>query len=65
MPVTSVLRRGKDAVHITTDEVKEGSEFLCKINWERRFDHMQQHSGTFQTMIFHIKQVFEKALGYV
>ena len=45
--------------------MKEGSEFLCKINWKRRFDHMQQHSGTFQTIVSQTKPVFKKALRYM
>ena len=44
--VNRVLRHGGDAVHITDNEVKEGEEYKCVIDWSRRFDHMQQHSGS-------------------
>ncbi|KAG5668667.1 hypothetical protein PVAND_016599 [Polypedilum vanderplanki] len=49
--VKNVIRRGPIAVHILADEnnplsnLKENDEVLQKINWNRRFDHMQQHSG--------------------
>lgn len=29
----------------TADEIKEGSECLLKLDWERRFDNMQRHTG--------------------
>jgi len=43
--VESVTRRGPEAIHIVAEEVKVGEDVLCKIDWDRRFDHMQQHSG--------------------
>ena len=44
-----VFRRGAEAVHITDSELTEGEEVKCNIDWTRRFDHMQQHSGTLTT----------------
>ena len=34
-----------DVVHVVDRALTAGSEVFCKINWERRFDHMQQHAG--------------------
>ena len=31
-------------VHLLEKQLK-GTHVLCEINWQRRFDHMQQHSG--------------------
>lgn len=31
--------------HYIEKPIEAQKEFLCEINWERRFDHMQQHSG--------------------
>lgn len=43
-------RKGKDALHFVPCEVNEppfgvGEEVQQTIDWDRRFDHMQQHSG--------------------
>ena len=43
--VLRVLRRGPQAVHSTSQPLEEGSEVHVKVDWRRRFDHMQQHSG--------------------
>lgn len=43
--VIKVERRGATAVHYALDEVTPGSEVIVKVDWERRFDHMQQHTG--------------------
>lgn len=40
-----VLRRGSTAVHITQEPLQEGIEVEIEVDWDRRFDHMQQHSG--------------------
>jgi alanyl-tRNA synthetase len=43
--VDVTVRKGDGAiVHWLTEEVS-GSEVMGKIDWARRFDHMQQHSG--------------------
>uniref|UniRef100_A0A8C4WX02 Alanyl-tRNA synthetase domain containing 1 n=1 Tax=Eptatretus burgeri TaxID=7764 RepID=A0A8C4WX02_EPTBU len=44
-PVLSVTRCGKDAVHFMRSPLEPGVEVHVKVDWERRFDHMQQHSG--------------------
>ncbi|KAI8850686.1 Threonyl/alanyl tRNA synthetase [Chytridium lagenaria] len=44
--VVEVLRRGLECVHIVEEGVGEiGSEVEVKLEWGRRWDHMQQHSG--------------------
>lgn len=45
----NVVRRGNVAVHIldksSSEKFQEKDEIHQFINWDRRFDHMQQHSG--------------------
>ncbi|XP_071479718.1 alanyl-tRNA editing protein Aarsd1-B-like [Diadema antillarum] len=43
--VLRITRKGADAIHFVTSSFEPGSEVKQKVNWERRFDHMQQHSG--------------------
>ncbi|KAI1318194.1 hypothetical protein EDD11_007077 [Mortierella claussenii] len=43
--VKNVLRVGTSHVHHTTEPVQEGIEARLELDWKRRFDHMQQHSG--------------------
>lgn len=47
VPVVEVVEEGDEIIHILKEELKEkiNSEVAGKIDWERRFDHMQQHSG--------------------
>lgn len=45
VPVLRVLRQGPDAVHFLSSALEEGQEVHIKLDWQRRFDHMQQHSG--------------------
>lgn len=40
-----VTRRGAEAVHFVETALEPGSAVLLSLDWERRFDHMQQHSG--------------------
>ena len=40
-----VKRKGKDAVHFLTKSLDPGSTVTSRVDWNRRFDHMQQHSG--------------------
>ena len=40
------VQRTKDGVfHRVTEAVTEGQELPVKVDWRRRYDHMQQHSG--------------------
>ena len=45
VPVLQVKRKGKDAVHFLTGPLTVGEEATGKIDWNRRWDHMQQHSS--------------------
>ena len=44
IPVVDVADEGDEIAHITAAPV-EVSAVSCAIDWQRRFDHMQQHSG--------------------
>ncbi|GLG96002.1 Alanyl-trna editing protein aarsd1 [Gryllus bimaculatus] len=43
--VIQVTRRGTQAVHFAVQPVPEGSVVDQHLDWNRRLDHMQQHSG--------------------
>ncbi len=43
--VTEVHDKNGELLHYTAEPVEEGTVLLCRIDWERRFDLMQQHSG--------------------
>lgn len=43
--VVRVTRQGPEAVHFVSSALEEGQQVQVKLDWERRFDHMQQHSG--------------------
>ena len=43
--VEQVFRDGNKAVHVVSKPVNENESYDCSIDWNRRFDHMQQHSG--------------------
>ncbi|XP_072229896.1 alanyl-tRNA editing protein Aarsd1 [Leuresthes tenuis] len=45
VPVLRVTRHGSDALHFVASPLEVGQEVNVKVDWERRFDHMQQHSG--------------------
>lgn len=43
--VKNVQRDGLTAVHIVEEEIPENSKVELKLDWKRRLDHMQQHTG--------------------
>lgn len=43
--VYDVHERGGELLHYTREPLEEGQQVLGRIDWERRFDLMQQHSG--------------------
>ena len=43
--VLDVHEKGDTIIHVTDRPVEAGSTVFCIIDWERRFDHMQNHSG--------------------
>ncbi|XP_026480517.1 alanyl-tRNA editing protein Aarsd1-B isoform X1 [Ctenocephalides felis] len=57
--VLQVLRKGSKAIHFVKTPVEVNSNALQKINWERRLDHMQQHSGQHL-----LSAVLESKFGY-
>lgn len=46
-PVLNVIRKGAIAIHYvkSDDPFSTGDIVQQKVDWDRRFDHMQQHSG--------------------
>ncbi|XP_044274581.1 alanyl-tRNA editing protein Aarsd1-like isoform X1 [Varanus komodoensis] len=45
IPVLRVIRQGPDALHFIQTPLEPGSTVQVVLNWDRRYDHMQQHSG--------------------
>lgn len=45
IPVYSVKRNGLIALHETPEFIAEGTDVELEVDWKRRFDHMQQHTG--------------------
>lgn len=45
IPVNQVLRDKLAAVHVTLTPVPVGAEVTLEVDWERRLDIMQQHTG--------------------
>ena len=60
-PVVNVVRKGSEAIHrITADKPLEvGADVRMAVNWDRRLDHMQQHSGQHL-----LSALFEQIYGY-
>ena len=46
-----MTRRGADAVHFLPTPLDVGSEVEVKVDWMRRFDNMQQHSGEYMDSV--------------
>lgn len=34
-----------DVIHVTDQPVEEGQTVTAAVDWDRRLDHMQQHTG--------------------
>ena len=47
MPIVDVIEDKEKIIHILKEDIEEKCEdtIIGKIDWKRRFDHMQQHSG--------------------
>lgn len=45
IPVYDVQYEGEEICHMVKEPLREGKEVTGMIDWERRFDLMQQHSG--------------------
>ncbi|XP_062564226.1 alanyl-tRNA editing protein Aarsd1-A [Armigeres subalbatus] len=60
--VKSVIRKGSTAIHFLGGEeapFQIGDEVHQQVDWDRRFDHMQQHSGQHL-----ITAIFDREFGY-
>ena len=57
--VLDVKEQGEQIIHLCNKPLEAGSVVAGAIDWERRFDHMQQHSGEHLVM----GQIFQK-FGY-
>ena len=57
--VLDVKEQGENIVHLCDGALEVGSVVSGTIDWDRRFDHMQQHSGEHLVM----GQVYER-FGY-
>lgn len=44
-PVLRVFRKDGKAIHVVQSPIEVGTEVDMKVDWNRRYDHMQQHSG--------------------
>ena len=44
VPVVDVVDEGERIAHVLASPV-DSEEVECRIDWQRRFDHMQQHTG--------------------
>ncbi|KAK9701198.1 hypothetical protein K7432_011820 [Basidiobolus ranarum] len=58
--VVNVQRKGLDCIHYTEAPLEVGSKVVVKVDYERRWDHMQQHSGQHL-----ISAVMESEFGFV
>lgn len=45
IPVQRITRRAADAINFVTEEIPVGTDVDLVVDWTRRFDNMQQHSG--------------------
>ena len=45
VPVIDVLEEGESVVHMLDGRIGSGKQIQGKIDWVRRIDHMQQHTG--------------------
>ena len=57
--VRDVKEQGENILHLCDTPLEVGAEVTGTIDWERRFDHMQQHSGEHLVM----GQIYQK-FGY-
>ena len=57
--VVHVRREGCSAAHYTDAPLEVGAQVQMRVNWERRWDHMQQHSGQHL-----ITAVLESSFGF-
>ncbi|MCL2544638.1 MAG: DHHA1 domain-containing protein [Clostridia bacterium] len=58
--VAEVTEQGGRVLHIVSTPLEPGEAVACGIDWGRRFDHMQQHSGE-HLLSFAVKELFGAA----
>jgi len=64
VPVTGVVEDGERVLHRTATPLPVGAEVEVTLDWPRRFDHMQQHSGE-HLLSFAAKELFgAKNVGF-
>ena len=59
LKVLDVIDEDERIVHVVDGELQPGEEVAGAVDWTRRFDHMQQHSGQHL-----LSAVFEELFGY-
>ncbi|XP_055860367.1 alanyl-tRNA editing protein Aarsd1-B-like [Biomphalaria glabrata] len=59
IPVLKISRVGAEAVHFISSDISAGTEVYLKLDWNRRFDHMQQHTAQHL-----ITAITDKKYGY-
>jgi alanyl-tRNA synthetase len=57
--VVDVVDEGERVAHVLSDPLGGGPRVSGSVNWERRFDHMQQHTGQHL-----LSAVFHELLGH-
>lgn len=58
-PVVEVIDEGERIAHVLARPAAAAGDVACRIDWERRFDHMQQHTGQHL-----LSAVFEAQAGW-
>ena len=59
VPVTDTREDGEAVLHMTEEPIAAGTEVTGTIDWDRRFDLMQQHSGEHM-----VSGVIHRTFGY-
>jgi len=63
VPVVDVVDEEDCIAHITAGPVSPG-EVFCRVDWERRFDHMQQHSGQHLLSAVVLEMLGARTIGF-
>ena len=59
-----MTRRGPTAVHFLPAPLETGATVDMEVDWQRRFDHMQQHSGKYFSLIIHCLVISKTQGGF-